>query len=290
MIGYPGNSTPATTTQWSSATNFALHALVEPHLHPNGLYFEATSVSGTGTTGSTEPTWPDVVGGTVIDNPGADQIIWTCIGSNVNELAITLQEPVDGLDDVDAATVNSALSTIADFIEFIMKGVGWLDASNHWLEINTFEDSIVDTGSGSSFNAIALVGDGILEAAGFILEGEAGFSPMVAVSPLGTTVSTDTLLAETSGSGLIFSEACMVRVSIFAVMVGSPGTAPTVGIAMGGFTIAAAPMVNHGADGSGNTHYSFNGVFQKSASFVAAIYGTAGSGATIMGGTIEALV
>jgi hypothetical protein len=43
----------------------------------NSRTYVCTSVSGTHTTGGAEPTWPTTDGGTVTDNPGANQIVWT---------------------------------------------------------------------------------------------------------------------------------------------------------------------------------------------------------------------
>lgn len=42
----------------------------------NGHIYRCQSKSGTGTTGATEPTWPTAIGGTVTDNPGANQLVW----------------------------------------------------------------------------------------------------------------------------------------------------------------------------------------------------------------------
>lgn len=81
----PGNlvafSSPAT---WSAVTPHSVGDYVGPRAtgSQNGYYFQVSSISGTGTTGSSEPTWPSTVGATVIDNPGANQIVWTCIGRN----------------------------------------------------------------------------------------------------------------------------------------------------------------------------------------------------------------
>lgn len=45
---------------------------------PNGYFYECTAVSGTATTGGVEPVWPTTVGLTIVDNPGPDQVTWTC--------------------------------------------------------------------------------------------------------------------------------------------------------------------------------------------------------------------
>ena len=49
--------------------------------HANGLLYAVTSSSGTRTTAATEPVWPLTPGATVIDNPGANQVVWTCLGT-----------------------------------------------------------------------------------------------------------------------------------------------------------------------------------------------------------------
>lgn len=68
-------------TQWASGTSFALNSYVVPtSANTNGYYFKATSVSGTHTSGGSEPTWPTVPGNTVTDNPGGNQIVWTNMG------------------------------------------------------------------------------------------------------------------------------------------------------------------------------------------------------------------
>jgi hypothetical protein len=44
----------------------------------NGFRYEVTAISGAGLSGAVEPVWPLTPGLTVIDNPGADQVTWTC--------------------------------------------------------------------------------------------------------------------------------------------------------------------------------------------------------------------
>jgi hypothetical protein len=64
-------------TYWQASTAFALNTCILPTT-ANGYYYKATAVSGTGTSGTKEPTWPETIGATVIDNAGGNQITWTC--------------------------------------------------------------------------------------------------------------------------------------------------------------------------------------------------------------------
>ena len=69
---------------WAASTAYALNTYRRPTT-PNGYRYKATAIAGTGTSDSTEPTWPTTVGATVIDNAGADQITWTCFSPYVQD-------------------------------------------------------------------------------------------------------------------------------------------------------------------------------------------------------------
>lgn len=69
------NTTPAT---WAAATAYALGAIVRPAA-ANNFRYVAMTIAGTGTSGAAEPTFPTVLGATVIDNAGANQITWQAI-------------------------------------------------------------------------------------------------------------------------------------------------------------------------------------------------------------------
>lgn len=73
----PKYADPADPTAWSSgATGIAVGDLLVPLASPNGLAYRATNVvSGVGDT--TEPTWPTVIGATVVEN---SDITWQCVG------------------------------------------------------------------------------------------------------------------------------------------------------------------------------------------------------------------
>ncbi len=73
---------PNALNTWSAITAYSVGNYVRPNnATMNGFYFKCTSTSGTGLSGASEPTpWPSVVGATITDNPGANQVIWTCVG------------------------------------------------------------------------------------------------------------------------------------------------------------------------------------------------------------------
>lgn len=62
---------------WVAATAYPAGTFRRPTV-ANGFRYEVTSISGTGTSGGAEPVWPTTPGLTVTDNPGANQIVWTC--------------------------------------------------------------------------------------------------------------------------------------------------------------------------------------------------------------------
>ncbi len=68
-------------TAWAAATAYVVGNIRRPTAAaaPNGygVRFEVTSISGTGTSGAAEPTWNYTIGSTTIDNPGANQVVWT---------------------------------------------------------------------------------------------------------------------------------------------------------------------------------------------------------------------
>lgn len=71
----------STSVTWQATHAYTASSSVTKPTHENGLVYACTSTSGTGTSGATEPTWPLTAGATVIDNPGANQVVWTCIGT-----------------------------------------------------------------------------------------------------------------------------------------------------------------------------------------------------------------
>lgn len=65
---------------WAAATAYAVGAFVDGR---NGYYYRAQSIAGTGTSAGVIPAFPTVIGQTVIDNAGANQITWVCAGINL---------------------------------------------------------------------------------------------------------------------------------------------------------------------------------------------------------------
>lgn len=62
---------------WAAATAYTVGQFRRPTT-ANGFRYEVTSISGTGTSGGSEPVWPTTIGATVTDNAGANQVVWTC--------------------------------------------------------------------------------------------------------------------------------------------------------------------------------------------------------------------
>lgn len=72
-----GDGTVSDPGAWAGSTAYTVGTFRRP-VAANGLRYEVTSISGTGTSAVGEPTWPTTPGQTVTDNAGANQVVWTC--------------------------------------------------------------------------------------------------------------------------------------------------------------------------------------------------------------------
>lgn len=74
----------AARTTWAAATALTVGTLRRPTAPTAGneRTYRVSSISGTGTTGASEPTWPLTAGSTVTDNAGANQVVWTEVSGN----------------------------------------------------------------------------------------------------------------------------------------------------------------------------------------------------------------
>jgi len=78
---WQSGTTPPGTAVWSAVTGYLANDVAVPSsARFNGYWFQVASILGSGTSGGTEPSWPSTVGATVIDNPGANQVVWKCTG------------------------------------------------------------------------------------------------------------------------------------------------------------------------------------------------------------------
>jgi len=73
----PAAVSGVTTTTWATGTAYTAGDLVKPTT-PNGYVYVARD-PGT-SHASTEPTWPTIIGNTVVDNTGSNSITWECAG------------------------------------------------------------------------------------------------------------------------------------------------------------------------------------------------------------------
>ena len=95
---------------WAVSTVYPIGSHRRP-IVPNTLRYEATLISGTGTSGVTEPIWPTTAGLTVIDNPGANQITWTCRNTNSTGASEPVWPTTLGVAVLDGALTWKTVST-----------------------------------------------------------------------------------------------------------------------------------------------------------------------------------
>jgi len=117
---------------WKASATHAVNDVVVPggttatlkrDAYGNLLEYYVSSISGTGTSGATEPTWPTTVGATVTDNPGANQVVWTCRyvtkvalfawGDSTNVLSVGVKGSKGSVNPYDED--DSPVGFIADF-------------------------------------------------------------------------------------------------------------------------------------------------------------------------------
>jgi flagellar hook protein FlgE len=93
-----GNLIEPTATPWPSGTALTVGTTI---LDPNGNLERVTSISGTGTTGAAAPAWNSTVGATTTDNSGANQVVWTNLGTGSSVTnPITFPGLVDGASNL----------------------------------------------------------------------------------------------------------------------------------------------------------------------------------------------
>lgn len=67
-----------TTIAWAASTAYTV-GTIRRAVTWNDTLFEVVAVSGTGTSGATEPVWNTTIGAETTDNPGANQVVWQAI-------------------------------------------------------------------------------------------------------------------------------------------------------------------------------------------------------------------
>jgi uncharacterized repeat protein (TIGR01451 family) len=63
---------------WSASTAYAVGTRI---VDSNGNVEQVVSIQGTGTSGTTQPTWSTTLGGQTTDNPGTNQVVWQNAGT-----------------------------------------------------------------------------------------------------------------------------------------------------------------------------------------------------------------
>lgn len=107
-FGLVAYSPPAThyagllsASTWLANTVYPLNSYVVPTTFGSltgtvGRVFKATAVSGSGTSAGSQPVWPTTAGGTVVDNPGGNQITWTEVSNLLGSNTFSGIEPSTG--------------------------------------------------------------------------------------------------------------------------------------------------------------------------------------------------
>ena len=110
LAGLPAALPYSSGSTWAPATAYPLSTLLYSTTN-NGYTYKVTAVSGTGTSGATEPVWPTVIGNTVIDNPGANQITWTCIDYSGVVLPAAFPDAYYNAGQPQTVTVSASAAT-----------------------------------------------------------------------------------------------------------------------------------------------------------------------------------
>lgn len=102
--------------QWAANTVYAVGSYVRQLATPtvgNERVFKATSTSGTGTSGASEPSWSLNDGATTTDNAGANQIVWTEVaGRPAEQVSGTWHAPAYNVDAMPSGLLSGAADTI----------------------------------------------------------------------------------------------------------------------------------------------------------------------------------
>jgi hypothetical protein len=92
---------------WAPATAYGVAAVRRPTV-ANGYRYRVQSIAGAGLSGAVEPVWPLNPAATVIDNPGADQVVWVADTGVITDTNCPHSRQVRKLEQkIYAASVNN---------------------------------------------------------------------------------------------------------------------------------------------------------------------------------------
>jgi hypothetical protein len=117
---------------WAAATAYVVTDFRRP-ITANGFRYEVTAIAGLGQSGAGEPAWPTTINATVIDNPGPNQVTWTCrsfavVDTNCphSKVVRKMQQKIYAADGADVAFCATSLPrdwTAASDAGFIPSGI-----------------------------------------------------------------------------------------------------------------------------------------------------------------------
>lgn len=147
--------------------------------------------------------------------------------------------------------------------------------------------------TGTNLTAGAATLGSVAKLNGNFTAGPSGVSGILASSPAQTVAAsgaTPTPWLVSPASGNAYNNASLVRFSVSASVAGGvPTTPPSVNVLVSSVGLTGQIPMTMMATGSGFTYYTFDGIFEKAASYQASAVGFAGSAACNFAGTIEFL-
>jgi hypothetical protein len=123
----PGTQPPNTYT-WSVAGTYSVGQTAIPRNNVTGYWYQVTAISGSGIAGATEPVWPSGVGQTIVDNPGVNEVVWTCMGFATTSVTFAPAPPTDDETQSTQGTGFFAHGNIWQSVTCVFSGIE--DA--HW--------------------------------------------------------------------------------------------------------------------------------------------------------------
>jgi hypothetical protein len=122
---------PLGVQTWTPGTAYVTPMAVPdilPSANVTSFWYSGVGVGSTPTTGTVEPAFPTTIGATIVDNPGANQITWTCEGPVATAIQFVPVPPTDDETPATAGTGFFCHGNIFQSVTPLFTGI----ADAHW--------------------------------------------------------------------------------------------------------------------------------------------------------------